>query len=369
MTRRSAGEGLIRQRPNGLWEARYVAADGRKRSLYAKTKREATDRLREALGEAQQGIRPVSQQLTTAAYLDEWIESLAVRPRTAESYGGIVRRYLKPAIGRVPLAKLQPEHVTRMLRDLEKREPPLSPTTVRYVYVVLRIALGRALKLGRVHRNVATLIDPPAKAYHELQPMNAEQARALLASVAGDRLEAIYRLAIASGLRQGELLGLRWQDVDMAAGTLSVRHTLQQGTRTLARPKTERSLRTIALDATTIGSLRAHRIRQLEERMAAGRRWQDGGYVFATTIGTPMHHRNLVRAHHGVLERAGIPRQPFHQLRHACATLLLESGEELANISKLLGHSSLATTADFYGHLTPGISRRASDRMVEILAG
>jgi integrase len=369
MTRRSAGEGSIRQRPNGSWEARYLTAGNIRQSVYGKTKREATDRLREALRDAERGVRPVSQQLTTARYLDEWIASLAVRPRTAESYGHIVRRYLVPALGAIPLAKLEPEHVGRMMRDLGERQPPLSPTSVRYTYVILRIALGRALKLGRVHRNVATLIDAPAKAHHELQPMSAEQARTLLASVEGDRLEALYRLAIASGLRQGELLGLRWQDVDLDAGTLTVQHTLQQRTRTLATPKTERSRRTIAFDASTSESLRQHRVRQLEERLAAGRRWQDGGFVFATSTGTPMDHRNLVRALHAALERAGIPRQPFHQLRHACATLLLESGEELANISKLLGHSSLATTADFYGHLTPDISRRAADRMGAILAG
>jgi hypothetical protein len=177
MTRRSAGEGNIRERPNGRWEARYVAADGRSRSIYARTKREATDRLRDALRDADHGVRPVSQQLTTGAYLDEWLESLTVRPRTAESYRHIVRRYLEPTIGRLPLAKLQPEHVTRLLRDLGRQDDPvLSPTTIRYVYVVLRIALGRALKLGRVHRNVAMLIDAPAKERPERTPMSAEQA-------------------------------------------------------------------------------------------------------------------------------------------------------------------------------------------------
>jgi integrase len=369
MTRRNAGEGLIRQRPGGLWEARHTAADGRKHSLYAKTKREATDRLRDALRDAEHGVRPVSQQLTTAEYLDEWIESLAVRPRTAVSYAGVVSRYLKPALGRIPLAKLQPEHIGRMLRDLEKREPALSPITVRYAYVVLRIALGRALKLGRVHRNVAALIDPPAKARRDLQPMTAERARTLLATVAGDRLEALYRLAIVLGMRQRELLGLRWQDVDMDAPTLAVRNTLQQDARTLAAPKTDRSVRTLSLDAGTVEALRQHRRRQLEERLAAGPRWREADFVFASSVGTPLDHRNVLRHYHALLERAGIPSQSFHQLPHACATLLLESGEELANISKLLGHSSLATTADFYGHLTPGISRRAADRMAANLAG
>ena len=370
MSRRSAGEGQIRRRPNGTWEARYVAADGHRRSLYRRTKREATDALRDALGQAQAGIVPVDRRLTTAAYLDAWLESLSVRPRTAQSYRGIVNRYLKPAVGRVPLSKLQPDHVLVMLRDLQRRgEPPLSPTTVRYVYVVLRIALGRALKLGHVQRNVATLIDPPARERKERQPLSAEQARAFLASVEGDRLEALYRLAIASGLRQGELLGLRWQDTDLEGSTLAVRHTLQQGTRTLAEPKTERSRRTIALDAGTVETLRRHRRRQLEERLAAGDRWHDDDFVFATSTGTALDHRNLIRAFHAALDRAQLPTQSFHQLRHASATLGIESGESLYEVSRRLGHANISTTADIYGHLTPATTKRSADRMGAILAG
>jgi integrase len=369
MARRSAGEGNIRQRKNGTWEGRYTAANGRTRSIYAKTKREATDRLRHALGDAVSGILPVSRQLTTADYLDAWLATLTVRPRTAESYRGIVRRYLKPAIGRVPLAKLQPEHIMVVVRDLEQREPSLSATTIRYVYVVLRIALGRALKLGHVTRNVCSLIDPPAKTRTERQPMSAEQARVFLASVTGDRHQTLYRLAIASGLRQGELLGLRWQDVDLDTGTLTVRHTLQQGTRTLAVPKTERSRRTVALDADTADALRVHRRRQVEERLAAGGHWHDLDFIFATSIGTAMSHRNLVRAFHAALARAGLPRQHFHDLRHASATLGIEAGESLYEVSRRLGHANISTTADVYGHLTPATTRRSAERMRDILAG
>lgn len=365
MTRRGAGEGTVRQRPSGRWEARYVSADGARRSVYGKTKREVTNRLREALQDAAHGLRPVSQQITTASYLDEWVSSLTVRPRTAESYGDVVRRYLKPALGRVPLAKLQPEHVTRMLRDLEQRQPPLSPTTVRYAYVVLRIALGRALKVGKVHRNVATLVDSPTKARREVQPMTAAEARVFLESVRGDRLEVLYRLAVATGMRQGELLALRWQDVDLDGGSLEVRHTLVRGTRELAPPKTEQARRHIALDGDTLAMLRAHRLTQASIRVPE----HDRDFVFTTRDGQPFHARNVLHAYHDALASAGMPRRTFHQLRHGFATLLLENGEELANISKALGHSTFTTTVDFYGHLTPGISRRAADRMGAILAG
>ena len=199
--------------------------------------------------------------------------------------------------------------------------------------------LGRLrcrVRRWRRRLGLGEFIDPPKRERRERQPLSAEQARAFLASVEGDRLEALYRLAIASGLRQGEILGLRWQDVDLIDPTLSVRHTLQQGTRTLADPKTERSRRTIALDDDTVESLRQHRRRQLEERLAAGDRWQDKDFVFASRVGTAMDHRNLVRAFHAALTRAELPRQSFHQLRHASATLGIEAGESLYEVSRRL---------------------------------
>lgn len=371
MTRRAAGEGLIRQRSTGTWEARYVGADGRKHSLYGKTKREVTDRLRVAITQAQQGILPVDQRLTVARYLGWWLGIVkeANRPSTHASYSDVVTRYIAPRIGAVALARLQPEHVSGMLRDIRRDHPDLSATTVRYVYAVLRIALGRAVRTGKAHRNVATLIDPPARVRREVVPMSAEEARAFLHATAGRRHEALYRVAITAGLRQGELLGLRWEDVDLDAGTLTVRHTLSKVTGTLGDPKTSSGRRTVGLEDSTVEALRRHRAKQAQDRLSAGPRWADGGYVFTSRHGTPVIARDLSRDYHRDLEAAGLPSRPFHSLRHACATLLLEHGEEIANVSKLLGHSSLATTADFYGHLTPKISRRAADRMRDILAG
>jgi integrase len=171
--------------------------------------------------------------------------------------------------------------------------------------------------------------------------------------------------AIALGLRKGELLALRWADVDLEAGTLAVRNTIH-GTE-LARPKTERGRRTLVMPRMVVETLRAHRRRQIEERLAAGARWHDEGYVFASSIGTPFEQRNVTRLFHAALARTGIPRQRFHDLRHACATLLLERGEDLAVVSRLLGHANISTTADVYAHITRGMHQRAADRMDAIL--
>ena len=365
----SGSGGQIRQRPNGLWEGRFVGADRRRHSVYGKSKREAQEKLRTALIAADNGIRPVRGRTTVADWLAEWLEMFVrpnVRPRTADSYAETVRRYISPSIGRIPLAKLEPEDISRMLSNLTVRGT-LSSTTVRYCYVVLRVALGQAYKSGKVVRNVATVVTPPSKARRQFRPLTAEEARAFLNAVAGDRLAPLYMTAIATGMRQGELLGLRWQDIDLDARSLNVRHTLRLGARTLAEPKTDRGRRLLRLGADVATALREHRLLQLEERLAAGSRWQDGDFVFASSIGTPLDSRNVTHALQAALIKAGLPRQRFHDLRHAYATLMLEDGEELAVISRSLGHANLSTTADVYAHLTPAMLERSAARMDAIL--
>lgn len=360
MKRRGQGEGSIRERANGRWEARYRAADGRPRSIYAATRREAVERLRTALGEREQGIRPPDTRLTVAAFLDDWLEAQRqrIRPRTHESYTAAVRLYIVPSIGNVPIARLQPEHVARMVSDLTARGS-LSPTTVRYAYSVIRTALGQAMRQGKVVRNVATLTDPPRKHGQELHPLTREQVRTLLDGIRGDALEALYVTALGTGLRQGELLALRWQDIDLEAGTLTVRHSLQRFTRELAEPKTDRSRRTLHLPPRVTAALAAHRERQAVVPMS--------GLVFATAAGDPLHSVNVTRSLQRTLRRLGLPHRRFHDLRHTFATLAIEAGEDIATVSRALGHSSVAITADTYMHVTPAMRDRLAQRMEAVL--
>jgi integrase len=363
VARRRATGGTIDAKPSrGLWRARYVGADGRRHALYAKTRREVQERLREALAASDRGIRPVSHQLTLGAFLEDWLEHhvrLSRRPRTHESYAGIVRLYLIPELGRLPLAKLQPEHVQAMLARLRGRRGELSASTTRYVYTVLRIALGRAVKMGRAHRNVCTLIDPPARPRREIRPLSRAELGVLLEGIRGDRLEALYVTALGTGLRQGELLALRWQDVDLTRGELSVRFTLQRGTQQLAEPKTERARRTIRLPGAVRAALAEHRERQAVVPLS--------GLVFASRNGTALHSRNVTHYLQRHLQRLGLPHQRFHDLRHAFATVLIEDGEELGVVSRILGHADYATTADVYAHLTPAMLDRAAARMDGLL--
>ncbi len=260
--------------------------------------------MRAALMAADNGIRPATGRTTVAAWLEEWLTSSVEprnRPRTVASYRETVSRYLDPSIGRIGLTRLEPADVATMLRRPSTRG--LSPTTVRYAHAVLRIALGRAVRSGRVVRNVASLVEPPARRTAERRPLTADQARSFLAAVADDRMAGLYVLAITTGMRQGELLALRWQDIDLDAGRLTVRHTLRLGTRELAEPKTERARRTLRLGSDTVVALRERRRRQLEERLAAGRKWVDGDFVFATSTGTPLDSRNVTKAFQRTLHR------------------------------------------------------------------
>jgi len=364
MTRRTTGGSVRKHATRNLWEARYVGADGRRHSVYRRSEKDAQAALRAALSDADQGIRPVSHQLTVGAFLDDWLEYVvrpSKRPRTSESYAATVRTYIAPAIGRIPLAKLQPEHVSGMLARLQGQRGPLSDTTTRYVYAVLRIALGRALKQGKVQRNVCTLIDPPSRSRRELRPLGRDQVRVLLDGIRGDRLEALYVAALGTGLRQGELLGLRWQDVDLEAGYLIVRHTLERGTRSLAEPKTAQSRRTVRLPLTVRQALSEHRARQALVPLS--------GLVFTTERGTALDSRNVTRYLQRHLSRIGLPPQRFHDLRHAFATLALESGADLHEVARGLGHATIRTTADVYGHFTDAMAQHLADRMDKVLAG
>lgn len=361
---------FIRKRKDGRFEGRYLGADGRVHYVYGEKEKDVRARINEAIKTDDVGLAPVSKTLTVEAYLDRWLADSVkprLRPRTYDSYAETCRRYIVPAIGAVRIAKLERAHIQRMVADLTARGD-LSPTTVRYSYSVLRIALGRAMKDGVVIRNVAELVDPPRKATVEMRPLTADQVRVLIEATADDRLGPLYALAVATGMRQGELLALRWDDVDLEARTLDVRHSLRRGSRELAEPKTQRGRRRLVLGESAVHALRTQQSRQRRARLAAGRSWHDEGLVFTTAEGRALDGANVTHTLQTALERAKLPRQRFHDLRHANATLLLEAGEELAVISRTLGHSDLSTTADVYAHLTRSMQERSAARMDAILA-
>jgi integrase len=264
----------------------------------------------------------------------------------------VVVAHLIPGLGRITLTKLSAADVLRYQRV--KLASGLSAATVRYHRIILRVALGKAVKWHLTTINAAALADPPKAVRHEIQPFNPEETRAFLTAVHGHRLEALYVCAVALGMRQGELLGLRWDDVDLDACVLHVRHQMQRigGKLVLTQPKTERSRRTIALPELVIEALRWHRTVQLRERLLAGSRWQENRLIFSSGIGTGMDGSYIAHQFGKIIKDAGLRRVRFHDLRHGCAALLIHEGVDLRGIMDLLGHSSIAVTGDIYGHMS-----------------
>ncbi len=241
----------------------------------------------------------------------------------------------------------------------------LSPRTVAYIRAILRQALNRALKWGLVLRNVATLVEPPKVERFKIQPLTKEQADRLLAAAKGDRLESLYRVALSLGLRQGEALGLRWEDVDLERRVLHIRVALQaaKGKLSLVEPKTDNAQRTLPLPAALGSALKAHRTRQLEERLKVGTAWQEHGLVFCTSVGTPIHPRNCVRSFHALRKRAGMEHLRFHDLRHSCLSLLAAQGISARMAMEIAGHSDIRLTQNVYTHVYDDAKRQAADVM------
>ncbi len=371
--KRGNNEGSITRRSDGRWQARITLENGKRKSLYGKTRQEAAQRLTAALRQRDQGLPLVEEKQTVKQYLAGWLATIkpSVRVRTWQRYEQYVRLHIVPSLGKTPLAKLTPQQIQRLYAD--RLEAGCSPTSVKHLHTVLHKALEDALRLGLVQRNVADLVKPPRMRHHEMHVLSLEQTRTLLSIAHGDRFEALYTLAVTTSMRRGELLALRWREVDLTSqmATVQVRATLQKTTDgfVYAEPKSARSRRKIALTTAAADALRAHRVRQREERLRVGPEWQDNDLVFCTHQGRPLLASNLLnRNFWPLLAKAGLPRIRFHDLRHTAATLLLLQGVHPKVVSEMLGHSSVSLTLDVYSHVLPDMQRDATLALDRALA-
>lgn len=310
------------------------------------------------------GVKPDSQ--TVGQFLNSWLEESvkpSVHPRTYDSYAQLVRLYIAPRIGKTALVKLAPGKVQTMLNDLVASG--LSGRTVQYVRAVLRRALNQAMRWQLVPNNIAMMVQPPKATRPEFPILTPEQLDAFIGSVAEHRLRALYLTSIALGLRQGEAFGLRWPDLDFERSTLSVRYALQN--RTFVEPKTRKSRRTLVMPGFVRDALLRHRDEQQQERRIAGSRWQEWNLVFASSIGTPLNSSNVLHEFQRALEAAGLPKLRFHDLRHQCATLLLQKGVHPKVVSEILGHSQISLTLDTYSHVLLTLKAEAAETMEQAL--
>jgi integrase len=370
--KRGNNEGSVRQRPDGRWEAR-VWVDQRQRSFYGRTRKEAWDRAVAALRDVQQGLPVPDGRLTLGTFLDDWVANVAphgLRDGTLRRYRQDVAR-IDRRLGKIVLSSLTPQRVQSFLNELSAGG--LAPASVRHCRAVLRRALEHAVKLNLIQRNPARggMVQVPKLAPHRVEGLTADDARRLVAFFRGHWLENFVTLALHTGMRHGELAGLRWEFVDLDRARVSVFWQAQYRDRRWAftPPKSDKSRRTLPLSPAAVEALRSERGRRDLRRLLAGDAWREQDLVFSTRNGTPLGVGTVLRSFHAVLECHGRPRMRIHDLRHGTASLLLEQGASLKEISEFLGHSQISITADLYAHLSPLLQQESARRLQAALAG
>jgi integrase len=368
------GQGTVYPRKNKQgkvigYRGSYFAPDGKRRYVFAKKRSDAERALRQAMTDAERGLVFEPGTVTVEGYLDRWLADSVkgtVRRSTFVQYESVVNRHIAPALGRLKLKSLTPAHVRGLYRN--KLDSGLAPRTVQYIHVTLHKALKQAVMDGLIPRNVTEAVKAPQAHRKEIKPLNPTQIKALLSAARGDRLEALYVLAIHTGLRRSEILGLKWTDVDLETGILSVQRSLDTDG-TFNPPKRNKSRRTVKLTGRAAEALKGHRARQNEERLRLGSLWEDHDLVFPNRVGKPMNADNLYhREFKPLLKRAGLSGFTFHSLRHTCATLLLSKNVNPKIVQEMLGHATISQTMDTYSHVMPGMGDVAASALEEALS-
>jgi integrase len=349
-----------------------------------RTRKDAERARTELLASIDRGAYVEPSRLTMAAFLTEWLTGQAgqVRATTLDSYTRNVHRYIVPAVGGLLLQRLSPTHLNTLYGQLQasygqlqasggRGGRPLAARTVLAVHVTIRKALRDATRWGLVVRNVAELASPPRPRGVEMRTWTAAELRAFLDHVAGERLAALWMLAASTGMRRGELLGLRWIDVDLEHARVAIRQTLVRAGREIvvSEPKTSRGRRSIALDPRTVAALRAWRAAQAAERLAWGGAWTDTGLVFTSEDGAAIDPQRLSVWFDRQVKAARLPRIRLHDLRHTHASLALAAGVPTKVVSERLGHATSAFTADTYQHVTPALEEQAAATVARLVLG
>jgi len=368
--RRVMGHGTVYLRPDGRWSAQ-VAVEGRRRTVYGRTQVECVAKLHKLQQQVGAGLPAVDQRATVGAYLTQWLAEVTPRLRTttATRYAGLVRGQIIPTIGRIKLYQLQPSDAARMMAQVQRGG--LSARTAAHCRAVLRAALSDAERDGLIHRNAAKLADAPHLAAPQPVVLSAGDVHNLLDACADPSLRRLAVVAITTGLRMGEQLGLRWADVDFERRCLHVRTALQRtdGAYSLAEPKSSTSRRIVALPDAALEALREERRDQAAAQLAAGGRWRQPipDLCFTTADGQPRSGTSLTHLFQDALQRAGLPRLRWHDLRAAHGALMLAGGTDISVVSRKLGHSSVSLTSRHYGGVADALQQEAADRLGRLL--
>lgn len=372
MRRRGYGEGGITVRKDGRLQGTYTGSDGRPHTIYmpkGTPRRVMSERLGEIRREIRMGVYVTGVSQTVEQFLTRWLERADhLRPITRKRYEALIRLHALPHLGRLELRKVQPHQISELYQALKGTR---KPATIGQLHAVLHSALDEALRWNLIARNPVAAVRAPKVERVEMRILSLPEIHTFLRAIEGDPLEALYVLAVTTGARQGELLALRWQDVDLDSGIINISATLTRmdGRWHRAPPKTASSVRTVHLSSHGLAALKAHRLRMAEELLPLRQRTDGETLVFlhrgAAVNGFHVTERNLKP----LLRKAGLPVIRFHDLRHVFASLMLSNGTRPDLVAQMLGHSNPATTLRIYAHLMPGDQQAAMARLDEVLAG
>lgn len=369
--KRGNNEGSIYKRKNGSWRAQ-VMVGGKRLSYSGKTRSECQAWIRSNLSRIDNGFTFEQSQVTLEEFLKNSLASVksTLRYNTWKQYSQIVRDHILPKLGKTKIIDLRPDLI-QSLYDSKVQEG-VGLRTIQLTHAVLRRFLNRAVKLGLLPNNPSDVTSPPKPRQKEMQILNDSQVYQLIITAKEIQIRnlALYQLAITTGMRQGELLGLKWQDVDWEKKTLHIQRQLRYGSNdgsVFSQLKTRASARTIIIGTETLSLLKEHQQRQFYEITRMGKRWRDHDLVFPSTVGTPFNPHNLIKQYKSLLNKAGLPAIRFHDLRHTAASLMLNHGIPVLIVSKRLGHAKPSITLDIYGHLIPSMQERVAQIMDEVI--
>lgn len=371
--KRRNGEGSITERSDGRWEVRVTDSTGKRRSFYAKKFEDAARVLHEAQSSIRRGLPLATGSTSCEEYFDQWLESVkpSLRIRTWERYEGLVRNHLVPLVGRNKLHRLNSSDVQSAINGATAKG--LSPLTVKQLYVVINKGLKMAASWGLLPRNPAEHVILPRVEHKQVEMIQPEAIKQLFTKASEDRHYPLLVLMATTGARVGELLALRWEDVDLDGGTINIEHTLENSRANgikLAPTKTDKSRRQIPVPPMAVQALRAHRADQNERRLSLGDVYNSEiDFVFATDIGTGINHSNLNnRWWKPLVASVGLPKGTrMHHLRHSVASIALHENVPGATVSAMLGHSNTATTYRIYSHALPDSLKEASDAVASAI--
>lgn len=336
------------------------------------TKQEAEKALAQVLHELDGGThtKPTKEKIGRF-FLEVWLphKKQHICPGTYKYYYWYITGYIVPRLGNIGLDKLTPQHLISLYDDLKYGERKLAPQTIKHLHKILSDGMETACKWGLIRNNTVKLVKPPSVPRGEMKVWTEEQLICFLEQVKSTRYYVYFLLAATTGMRRGEVLGLRWEDIDFDTAKLTVRRSLSRGYKghTIQELKTAAGIRTVTLPQQTVAALRKHKLHQAKEKLAAGAGYEDAGFVAMTTFGTLMKPQQLEEAWYKALKQSELPKIRFHDLRHGHASLLLKAGIHIKIISERLGHSNITITLNTYSHLLPGMQQEAAEKMDELL--